>query len=107
MGRVKAAVWSPCGAILLFATTQEPIIYALSFIRSDFVFAKDSSNAPNAAIPLYDVSKVDIDGIIVGGIIQSMDWDPLGNHLAVIFADTQYVAVFNVIFDPMLQLSAR
>ncbi|KAI4469793.1 aladin [Holotrichia oblita] len=103
--RVQTASWSPCGSTLLFATTQETIIYALSFIKSDFIFAHDSSNSPNAAIPLYDVSKVDIDGIIVGGIIQNMDWDPTGNHLAVIFSETNYVAVFTVTLDPVLQLN--
>ncbi|KRT78158.1 translation initiation factor eIF2A [Oryctes borbonicus] len=105
--RVQAASWSPCGSTLLFSTTQEPIIYALSFIKSDFIFAHDFSSSPNAAIPLYDVSKVDIEGIIIGGIIQNMDWDPAGNHLAVIFADTSYVAVFSVILDPVLQLNPR
>ncbi|KAI4469780.1 aladin [Holotrichia oblita] len=34
-----------------------------------------------------------------------MDWDPTGNHLAVIFSETNYVAVFTVTLDPVLQLN--
>lgn len=106
-GRIQAACWSPCGTMLLFSSTEEPLIYALSFVQSDLIFAANSKNLPNQAIPVYDLTKVDIDGLIVGGIVQNMEWDSKGDHVAVIFQDTNYVAIFKVAVHPVLQLNPR
>ncbi|XP_017779368.1 PREDICTED: aladin-like [Nicrophorus vespilloides] len=104
-GYVQTACWSKCGTYLLFTSNEEPIIYALPFSNCDFVFKNEVKTTPNQAMPLYDVSKVDIDGVIVGGIVQYMEWDTRGNHVAVLFKDTNCVAVFYVIAQPVLQLA--
>lgn len=54
-----------------------------------------------------DVSKVDIDGVVIGGIVQSMESDPKGKHVAVLFYETDCIAICRVIRHPGLQLIAR
>ncbi|EFA03757.2 aladin [Tribolium castaneum] len=102
-GRVQAACWTSCGTSLLFATSTEPVIYGLN-MKSDHVFSSNSESSIDHAVPLFDLSKIDLEGIAVGGIVQSMEADPKGNHLAVFFKDTSCVALFSVIKSPLLQL---
>lgn len=106
-GRVQAACWSPCGSVLIFATNEEPLIYGLSFLQSDLIFASKSNNSPNQAMPLFDLTKIDMDNVTVGGLVQNMVIDPKGKHLAVLFQDTNRIAVFNILLQPKLQLTAR
>ncbi|KAK5646188.1 hypothetical protein RI129_004652 [Pyrocoelia pectoralis] len=104
-GRVQACCWSPNGNILLFVSNTEPIIYALSFMQLELVFASASENSSSLATPLYDLSKGDIDGAVIGGIVQNMEWDPTNNNVAVLFQDTNYVAIFKVTVNPTLKLT--
>ncbi|RZC34365.1 aladin [Asbolus verrucosus] len=101
--RVQAACWSNCGTNLLFATNTDPVIYGLT-IKSDQVFTSTVDTSINHATPLFDLTKLDLEGIAVGGIVQSMETDPKGNHLAVFFKTTNCVALFNVTRLPILQL---
>lgn len=105
-GRVQTACWTNCGTTLIFSTSAEPIIYAV-IVKTDLVFTSDSENSSNQAIPLFDVTKVDIDGVMVGGLIQSIESDPKGRHIAVLFQETDCIAVFNIVSQPGLQLIAR
>lgn len=105
-GRVQSACWATSGSFLLFATDREPTIYGLNFAKSD-IFLSKTDNTPNLAMPLFDLSRVDLDGMIVGGIIQTMDMDPKENYLAVLFQHSTCIAVFNVIKQPILRLTAR
>ncbi|CAH1117706.1 unnamed protein product [Phaedon cochleariae] len=102
-GRIQAACWSNCGSTLLFASNNEPIIYGV-IIKNDLVFTSDSDSSSTQAMPMFDVSKVDIDGVIVGGLVQCMESDPKGKRLAVLFQDTNCVAIFNIVRQPGLQL---
>ncbi|XP_074030052.1 aladin [Leptinotarsa decemlineata] len=104
-GRVQSACWSNCGNTLLFASNTEPIIYGV-MIKNDLVFKNDSDSSSNQALPLFETSKIEIDGVIVGGLVQCLESDPKGKHLAVLFQDTNLVAVFNIIRHPTLQLIA-
>lgn len=106
-GRIQAACWSPCNTILLFCTNEEPIIYSISFSDSDLVYVSNTGNTPNKALPLYDLSKKELDGIIIGGVVKNMTMDPKGNHLALLYQETNYITIFNVIMQPTLQLTAR
>lgn len=56
---------------------------------------------------MVDVSKIDIDGVIVGGLIQCMESDPSGKYVAVLFQETDCVAIFRVIKQGGVQLIAR
>ncbi|KAF5283918.1 hypothetical protein FQR65_LT13679 [Abscondita terminalis] len=103
-GRVQACCWSPCESVLLFVTTTEPIIYALSFVQSEMVFANSTQSSPNKAIPVYDLSKGDYDNVVVGGIVTNMEWDLKKNFIAVLFRDTNYVAIFRVSIRPTVKL---
>lgn len=104
--RVQTACWTNCGTTLVFATTVEPIIYAV-IVKNDLVFTSDSDSSSNQAIPLFDVTKIDIEGVMVGGLIQSMESDPKGRHIAVLFQETNCVAIFKIVRQPSLQIIAR
>ncbi|KAJ8956838.1 hypothetical protein NQ318_014252 [Aromia moschata] len=104
-GRVQSACWSNCGTTLLFATNIEPIIYGV-IVKNDLIFSSDVETSSTQAIPLFDATKIDIDGVLVGGPVQCMESDPKGKHLAVLFQDTSCVAVFNIVREPGLQLIA-
>lgn len=105
-GRVQAACWSNCGTNLLFATNTEPIIYGLT-IKSDQIFTSNVDTSINHAVPLFDLTKLDLEGTAVGGTVQCMETDPKGNHLAIFFKETNCIAVFNVAKMPVLQLIPR
>lgn len=102
-GRVQAACWSNCGTSLLFATNTEPLIYGLT-IKAVEVFTKTDTSSMDKALPLFDLSRTDLNGTAVGGIVQSMETDPKGNHLAVSFKETNNITLFNVTTFPRLQL---
>ena len=70
-------------------------------------FASDSLNSPNQAVPLLDTAMLDVDGNVVGGLIKDIQWDIGGLHVAVLFEDSNYVAVFIAITTPTLQLNPR
>ncbi|KAG5893708.1 hypothetical protein JTB14_017815 [Gonioctena quinquepunctata] len=104
-GRVQSACWSNCGDTLLFASNTEPVIYGV-IVKNDLVFKSDSDGTSTQALPIFDVSKMDIDGFVVGGLVQCMESDPKGKHLAVLFQDSNAVAIFNIVRQPGLQLIA-
>ncbi|XP_060516995.1 aladin-like [Cylas formicarius] len=104
-GRVQSACWSSYGSSLLFATTTEPVIYGI-IVKSDLVFANETPSSSKQAVPMFDISKCDLDGVVVGGLVQCMETDLKGKHLAVIFQDTNCVAIFNVIKQVGLQVMA-
>lgn len=103
-GYVQTACWSPCSSVLLFVTSNEPFIYSLSFVSYDKVFQSETNNSPNQAERLYDLAKVEIDGVLIGGDVRDMQWDPRGNHLALLFNTTNCVALFVVSLQPRLHL---
>lgn len=103
-GRVQAVCWSSTSDFLIFATTEEPVLYGLTFQTADAVFVVHSENTPNLSIPLFDLNRVDLDGIIVGGLVQTLDIDPKDRHLAVIFKDSNCVAIFDISQQPFMQL---
>jgi len=81
--RVAAAAWSPDSTQVIFATTEEPVLYSLAFTQGG-----------EAAVPLLDVSKVCLpDDRLCGGIVQALAWDPTGHRLAVAFRDTSLVCL--------------
>jgi aladin len=56
-GHVQAACWSPCGSVLLFTTSEEPVIYSLKFRKMDTVFQHDE--ASKTAVPAVDLAEVE------------------------------------------------
>lgn len=103
-GHVQAVCWSNSSDFLIFATTNEPILYGLTFQTADTVFVSHSETSANLSVPLYDLSRTDVDGIIVGGLVQTIDMDPKDKYLAVIFKDSNCVVIFNVGKQPYMQL---
>lgn len=53
---------------------------------------------------MFDVTKTDLNGIMVGGLIQCMETDSKGKYLAVMFQDTSTIALFSIVRQPTLQL---
>lgn len=82
-GRVAAAVWAPDSTQLLFATTEESVLYCVSF-----------QGEGEAAIPVMDLTKVALDnGDLAGGLVQDIQWDPTGHRVAISFRDTSYICL--------------
>ena len=82
-GRVAASAWSPDSDHLLFATSEEPVLYCVSF-----------QGQGEAAVPLMDLSKVCLEsGETGGGLVQDIQWDPTGHRLAVTFKETNSVCL--------------
>lgn len=103
-GRIQAACWSPCGNVLLFVTTEEAVIYGLSFLSSKFAFVADTDISPNHAVPLFNLTKIDLEGFVVGGLVQDMIWEPKGRTVAVLFQDTNCICLFTAVTAPNMQL---
>lgn len=94
-GRVQTACWSDCGNFLFFATSTEPLIYLLK-VKDEFIFTSDNQSSNDQAIPIFDLTKMEINDVTIGGLVQSMVMDPKGQNLAVMFKNTNAVAVFYV-----------
>ncbi|CAL8131694.1 unnamed protein product [Orchesella dallaii] len=95
---IEAASWDPSGSVLLFATSG--FIYGIFFELSPidrFVAQTDS-----IVKPVYNIEEchvLDHDGNLsykVGGKVRQMDWDKSGHRLAIMFDDSEMVAVFRV-----------
>jgi len=82
-GRVSAAAWSSNSSHLLFSTTEEPVLYCVSFLGEG-----------EAAIPIMDLTKVALEnGDIAGGLVQDIQIDPTGHRIAISFRDTSYICL--------------
>ncbi|OXU27677.1 hypothetical protein TSAR_003748 [Trichomalopsis sarcophagae] len=100
-GRVAAACFGP-NLTLLFTSTEDPaMVFSLPLQEQIFDLKKIGTTDDNkVALPLIDLSKVTFMSndedmqVSVGGRVISMDWDPLGKYLAVIFQDSPLVALF-------------
>jgi aladin len=80
-GRVASAAWAPDGLQLLFATTDEPVLYSVSF-----------QSGAEAAIPVMDLAAVSLaNGDTAGGLVQDIQWDPTGQRVAISFRDTDFL----------------
>jgi len=86
-GRVCSAAWSPRGDHVVFATTDESVLYAMCF----------SAGAGDAAIPVMDLASIttydEQQEITAGGLVQDLAWDPSGERLAISFRSTPLVAL--------------
>ncbi|WAQ93995.1 AAAS-like protein [Mya arenaria] len=106
----KAACWSPDGSVVLFSTENQPIIYSLTFAET----TDDTSSViggSQTAVGCVDLSETELqneDGnsVKLGGYIQQLAWDPLGERLAVMLEETcDYVAVFRTTQSPVLEIT--
>jgi len=114
-GKCTSAVWSSCGAFLLFSVSDEALIYYTHFY-SDSVDNKINIGGSGTALKCADVSKVTFpgecseEGIEVGGLICDMAWDPTDSRLAVTFYDgtsgncQPYIALYHARKLPNLHL---
>lgn len=90
-GRIATACFGP-NLTLLFATTGDPAtIFSLPLQDNIFDVKKAANNDVKIAMRLIDLTKVNFssddndDYITVGGRIISMEWDPTGKYLAILF----------------------
>ncbi|XP_077276161.1 aladin [Temnothorax americanus] len=98
-GRVATACFGP-NLTLLFATTGDPAtIFSLPLQDTIFDVKKATDNDVKIAMRLIDLTKVNFssddndDYITVGGKIVSMEWDPTGKYLAILFQDSPVIAL--------------
>jgi hypothetical protein len=70
-GRVSAAAWSTDSRHLVFGTTDETILYCLSY-----------GSGCEAAVPVLDLSLLRLEeeekDLVGGGLVQDIQWDPSG-----------------------------
>lgn len=93
---------------MLFVTSEEPILYSLGFQAEASVFSSDVMAAPQMASPVLDLSRMELpNGSLVGGLVQAMEWDPKGRHLAIMFQDTNFITIFMTMTTPVLQITPR
>lgn len=91
-GHVKSFQWSPCARFLLFATSDDPVLYSLGF-ADELLFNESRQQViPQQALPVADLSKIGIERAEVGGIVQQLSWN--GKYLAVSFKETNVIAIF-------------
>ena len=112
-GRVAAAAWAPDSLQLVFATTDEPVLYCLSFqvifvpfLEFYFSFpgilGRGRGSSPSYG-PFHGALAVQvkegissswwrqginlniISGEAAGGLVQDLQWEPTGRRLAVSF----------------------
>lgn len=87
-GRVATACFGP-NLTLLFATTEDPAMIFSLPLQDTIFHEKVAGNDVKIAMRLIDLTKVnfssDDDYITVGGRIISMEWDPTGKYLAILF----------------------
>jgi aladin len=113
-GRCQVACWSPDGSALLFATTDQALIYCVIFATGGQ--ARPSFNiAPvgmsESAIPIVDLSPIERQlgngsSVRIGGIVQTMAWDQNGERLAVVcqVPSASFVAIFHTRLHPTFEL---
>lgn len=113
-GRCQAACWSPDSSVLLFATKNDCIVYALHFVDA-FDLAAQSVGGSKAAVPVINLKEVEFNtpqgAAKVGGCVHSMVWDPSGERLAILLGTAgkdvhsqRYIAVFRTRTKPMLEI---
>lgn len=64
-----------------------------------FNFFYTATSAPKQSFPIADFSKANCGPNEVGGIPQSVCWDPFGKYIAVLFKDSPNVALFSTTID--------
>lgn len=104
-GRVQTAAWSPCGSVVLFATTEEPLIYALPFDAVGSVFQSDDLCKANPVIDLNPIEVEMVEDGRVGGLVTSIAWDKRGHHLAIMFKESSVIAVFRTEIKTVLKIT--
>lgn len=101
--RVAAACFGP--ETLLFTTTDDSASL-FSVVMKDHIFnvkKRRLTDNSQSAVPLVNLSRVtflnnDNDKeITVGGRVLSMDWDPSGSYLAILFQESPLVAIFKTV----------
>ncbi|XP_043268642.1 aladin [Venturia canescens] len=112
-GRVAAACFGP-NQMLLFVSTEDPAtVFSLPLQENIFDVKKTASiDGAKMAYPVIDLNRVTFDtnllineDVTVGGRVTSMDWDPSGKYLAILFQDCPYVAIFMTNIEPNSRLT--
>ncbi|XP_066951219.1 aladin-like [Macrobrachium rosenbergii] len=101
---VQSAVWSANGHVLLFVTQEEPVLFCIGFIDGEGVGGAKVA----AQVADFTTKEVTIDSsenVIVGGAVRQLAWDPRSERLAVIFRQTEFIALFHTSFQPSLHLA--
>lgn len=94
-GSVQAMAWTPCKEFLLFCTTGDNFLYSLP-TRAGYLQETEAWGCMDA-IPIADLSKTILNGVDeIGGPVQSIAIDRLGNLLAVSFKETNAIAIFKI-----------
>ncbi|KAK3878112.1 hypothetical protein Pcinc_017224 [Petrolisthes cinctipes] len=101
---VVSAVWSRRGHLLLFVTQEDPVLYHLAFLPGEGVGGTQVA-AQVADLTQIAVATLEGDQISVGGAVKQIAWDPRSERLAVVFHNSQLLALFHTHTHPSLHLA--
>ncbi|XP_050692794.1 aladin-like [Eriocheir sinensis] len=101
---VQSAVWSGQGHVLLFVTQADPTLYCLTFVPGEGVGGTQVA-AQVADLTQIIVTCKDGEEMSVGGAVRQLAWDPRSERLAVVFRDTECVALLHTHPYPSLHLA--
>lgn len=101
---VQSAVWSSRGHVLLFVTQADPVLYHLTFIPGQGVGGTQVASQVADLTQVF-VTTQDGEEMSVGGVVRQLVWDPRSERLAVVFRDTECVALFHTHSHPTLHLA--
>ncbi|KAK2709786.1 hypothetical protein QYM36_013454 [Artemia franciscana] len=104
-GRVQSIAWSPCNQHMIFADSENPRLFGLSFGKIEGSFRNFATNP----LVIADTAEAALQGqsgdeFRVGGLVQSIVWSRNGDRLAVLFKETKCVAIYKVKTKPVLLL---
>lgn len=107
--RCQAACWSSDGAYLIFANKEESVLYLVSFEPSSHIEPFQVGGS-KSAIPIADLSAVTFsndsrENYRVGGCIQNIAWDKMGERLAVSFKESSLIVVFRTKIKPTFEIN--
>lgn len=101
---VQSAVWSSLGHLLLFVTQDDPVLYYLGFVPGEGIGGTQVA-AQVADLTHTLVNAEDAEEISVGGAVMQLAWDTRSERLAIVFRDTECVALFHTHTHPTLHLA--
>ncbi|KAI4491768.1 PREDICTED: aladin [Polistes canadensis] len=95
-GRIAVACFGP-NLALIFASSDDPVIYSLP-LEGNIFDTKSSVDDITVAIPIINLAEVTFTNtnetsVRVGGKIVAMEWDSMGQYLAVLFQNSPLIAL--------------
>lgn len=104
-GRVQTASWGADGHLLVFATSEEPCLYSLTFFNNQTIFREEVGLPAVTAQRVLDLTATELpSGERFGGLVSMVAWDPTSRYLAVMFKSCDLIAIYRTRVDHGLHI---